>query len=214
MTPDDIYKRFIGCSVDLDGYPRSNPFQCWDFMAVIFSALGIPVNTYCAITGYVCDIWRLKDQYGYRQYFDYIYRKEDLQDGDIVFWDKGSSHALSHVCMYYHGMELGQNQPERCVTLKNTVWDIIGALRPKQWTQYEKGYAECYDPDISGQYKVIINLHLRTGGDQGYHSICVMPSGAYVQNYGYYHRNKDGKIWLYVCYGELTGFACMDYLSL
>lgn len=215
MTPDDIYHRYIGMSVDVDNYPISNPFQCYDFMKVCFSALDIDVNTYCAITGFVCDLWRLRDQYGYKRYFDYIYKKENLQDGDFVFWDKGSSHPSSHVAMFYKGKELGQNQPERYVTLKSTVFDMMGALRPKNWTQYPKGYAEFFDKDIAGIYRTTYPLNLRTGGGTEYHSICVMPKGEQVHCYGYYHINADdSRIWLYVTYQNLTGFACLNYLSL
>lgn len=214
MTPEDIYNRYIGMSLDFDNFPKSNPFQCWDFMKAVFIALDIPVNTYCALTGYVADLWKLKDQYYYWQYFTYIYGADSLQNGDIVFWDIGSSHPLSHVAMYYNGQELGQNQSRRYVTLEHTTWDILGALRPKAWTKKEKGYAESFDPDIAGKYRTTANLHLRTGGSTDYDSICVMPKGTTVQCYGYYHTEKSGRIWLYVTYANYVGFACMEYLTL
>ena len=70
---------------------------------------------------------------------DYIYNANELINGDWVFWDKGSSHPSGHVAMYYDGKELGQNQPYNYVTEKSTIWDIMGALRPKFWVQPKKG---------------------------------------------------------------------------
>lgn len=214
MTPREFRDAVLGKRFDVDNFPPSNPYQCFDLFAYCLMVLNIPVDTYCAITGYVSDLWKLRDQYGYYQYFDYIYDAKQLINGDWCFWERGnSSHPSGHVCMFYDGKALGQNQPYNYVTEKNTTWDIMGALRPKFWKQPKKGYAECFDADIAGTYKCMYPLHLRTGGDITYPSLCVMNKGERVQCYGYYHVEKN-RIWLYVTYKNMTGFACMDYLSL
>lgn len=135
MSPEQWRAETIGKAIDVDGYPSGNPYQCWDYFAYFVKVFGLNVSTYCAITGYVCDLWRLKDKYGYYKYFDYIQPGETLQTGDWCFWDKGSqsSHNYSHVAMYYKGQELGQNQGAPYVTEKSTTWDIMGALRLKAW---------------------------------------------------------------------------------
>lgn len=214
MTPKEFRDKVIGKKIDVDNYPKSNPYQCYDLYAYCNRLLGISVNTYCAITGYVCDLWRLKDQYGYSAYFDYIYNVSELVNGDWCFWDKGSSHPLSHVAMFYNNIELGQNQGSPWVTEKRTTWDIMGALRPKFWKAPEQGYAEYYDPDIAGVYSCKAPLNLRTGGGIEYPSIEVMKKGDKVNCYGYYHKDSKGEYWLYVTHGTAVGFANIRYLTL
>lgn len=213
MTPREFRDAVLGKRFDVDNFPPSNPYQCFDLFAYCLMILNIPVDTYCAITGYISDLWKLRDQYGYYQYFDYIYDAKQLINGDWCFWDRGnSSHPSGHVCMYYDGKALGQNQPYNYVTEKNTTWDIMGALRPKFWEQPKKGYAEKYDFDMAGTYVCAYPLHLRTGGHITYPSLCVMNKGEKVQCYGYYH-DENGRLWLYVTYKNMVGFACMDYLK-
>lgn len=213
MTPREFRDVVLGKRFDVDNFPPSNPYQCFDLFSYCLIVLGIPVDTYCAITGYVSDLWKLRDQYGYYQYFDYIYDAKQLINGDWCFWDRGnSSHPSGHVCMYYDGKALGQNQPYPYVTEKNTTWDIMGALRPKFWAQPKKGYAEKYDFNMAGTYTCAYPLHLRTGGHITYPSLCVMNKGDKVQCYGYYH-DENKRLWLYVTYKNMVGFACMDYLK-
>lgn len=212
MTPQEFRDKTIGKRYDFDNFPGYNPYQCIDYFNKGIIDLKIPVSILCAITGYVCDLWRLKDQYSYGQYFHYIYEPKELKNGDWCIWDRGSSHALSHIAMYFNGKELGQNQPHPYVTEKETTFDIMGALRPKNWSQPARGYAEGYNKDFAHVYGCGYPLHLRTGGETSYTSLCVMSKDSRVQCWGYYHKDKTGRIWLYVTYGNLTGFACMNYL--
>ena len=130
MTPKEWRDMTIGKAYDIDGaYGK----QCWDYFAYFVEYMKLNVSTYCALTGYVSDLWRLKDKYGYNKVFDYVQPGEALQDGDWCIWDRGSSHNASHIAMYYNGYELGQNQGSPTVTEKKTTWDIMGALRFKPW---------------------------------------------------------------------------------
>ena len=131
MTPKQWRNMTIGKTYDIDGAYGA---QCWDYFAYFVQYMSLNVSTFCALTGYVCDLWRLKDKYGYDKYFDYVQPGDKLQNGDWCFWDKGSSHNASHVAMYYDGQELGQNQGSPTVTQKNTTWDVMGALRLKTWS--------------------------------------------------------------------------------
>lgn len=123
----------IGKSYDRDGCYGP---QCWDYYDEFIYECDIPVQTACILTKYVDDLWYLKDQYGYSQYFDYIYNASDLRDGDWCIWGKGSSHPSGHIAMFYEGKELGQNQGKpnkKYVSEENTKWDILGALRWRGW---------------------------------------------------------------------------------
>lgn len=217
MTPQEFRDLVIGKSFDVDGFPPSNPYQCYDLFKYCNYLLDIPVNTFCAITGYVCDLWRLRYQYGYESYYKFINPGEPLQEGDWCFWDMGSSHPYSHVAMYYHGLELGQNQGvpgKPYVTEEATTWDIMGALRPYAWSEYEKGYAEIFNQEYAGCYRTTAPLNIRTGGAVSYHSMGVIPQGDTVNCYGYAHWDEKKKtIWLYVTWRNVTGFVCSDYLK-
>lgn len=148
MTPQEFKDLTINKTFDVDGAYGA---QCWDYFAWFCQFFKLPVSTYCALTGYVCDLWRLRDKYGYSAYFEYIYDAKDLRPGDWCFWDKGSSHNFSHTAMYMlrngSPVELGQNQGFPYVTEKSTTWDILGALRFKGWGSLKQGAS---DVEING----------------------------------------------------------------
>ena len=101
MTPFEWKSMTIGKSYDSD---KAYGFQCWDYFDAFVKYFKLPVSTYCSLTGYVCDLWRLKDKYGYSKYFDFVTDWKQLHDGDWVVWDKGSaSHNKSHVCIPLKG---------------------------------------------------------------------------------------------------------------
>ena len=142
MTPFEWLHMTLGKSYDQD---KAYGFQCWDYFDAFIKYFKLPVSTYCALTGYVCDLWRLKEQYGYGKYFDFITDPAQLHDGDWCIFDKGSkSHPYSHVCMYFApDVELGQNQGSACVTEKKTTFsDIMGALRFKNWSEIVPGASD------------------------------------------------------------------------
>ena len=147
MTPLQWRDMTIGKQYDIDG--AYGP-QCWDYFAYFVKYFGLPLDTKCSITGYVCDLWRLKDQYGYSTYFEYITDPSRLQIGDWVIWDRGSSHSNSHVAMMTSNggpVELGQNQGYPYVTEKPTTWDMLGAFRFRSWGSISIG---CSDMEING----------------------------------------------------------------
>ena len=146
MTPKQWRDMTIGKTYDID---KAYGAQCWDYFAYFVMYFGLPISTHCSLTGYVCDLWRLRNSYGYSEYFDYITDAAKLEPGDWVIWDQGSSHPYSHVAMYMTGpVELGQNQGSAYVTEKTTVWDMLGAFRFKGWAEIATGAS---DIDINGR---------------------------------------------------------------
>lgn len=142
MTPYEWKNMTIGKSYDQD---KAYGYQCWDYFDAFVKYFKLPVSTYCALTGYVCDLWRLRDQYGYGKYFEFITDWKQLRDGDWVIWDRGSaSHNLSHIAMYFSpNLSLGQNQGSACVTEKPTAFtDMMGGLRFKGWSEISTGASD------------------------------------------------------------------------
>ena len=147
MTPQAWRNQTIGKSFDSDNYPKQNPYQCWDYFDAFMKYFKLDVSTYCSLTGYVCDLWRLREKYGYSKYFDFITNAADLRVGDWAIFDRGSSHPYSHICMVYidrngNPVELGQNQGSPSVTEKVTSWDILGAFRFKGWSRLAEGASD------------------------------------------------------------------------
>ena len=140
MTPKQWRDMTIGKSYNIDGAYGA---QCWDYFAFFIKYFNLPLSTYCSLTGYVCDLWRLRNTYHYSEYFEYIYDAKDLRAGDWVIWDRNSSHVYSHVAMYMDGpVELGQNQGSAYVTEKTTTWDMLGAFRFRNWGEIQPGASD------------------------------------------------------------------------
>lgn len=142
MTPFEWKNMTIGKSYDQD---KAYGYQCWDYFDAFVKYFKLKVSTYCALTGYVCDLWRLKDKYGYDRYFEFITDWKQLRDGDWVIFDRGSvSHNQSHICMYFApNIELGQNQGFPRVTEETTTFsDMMGALRYKGWSEIIEGASD------------------------------------------------------------------------
>ena len=72
-------------------------------------------------------------------------------------------------------------------------------------------YAESFDKAIAGKYRITTDLYLRKAPVNG-DEITVMKEGKIAQNYGYY-TEVDGVKWLYVQYGNMTGFCSSRYLK-
>lgn len=68
------------------------------------------------------------------------------------------------------------------------------------------------DIKLSGTYTTTATLHLRTGAGTTKKSICLMPKGVKVENYGYY-TEVNGVKWLYVSYFGEVGFCSSNWLK-
>lgn len=74
--------------------------------------------------------------------------------------------------------------------------------------------ANSFDANLAGSYVVeTADLKLRAGANTKYDVLASMPKGAKVQCYGYYTKESDGTVWLYVVYNGQTGFASKSYLK-
>ena len=75
--------------------------------------------------------------------------------------------------------------------------------------------ARSKDKSLSGSYTVTGNLYLRDGAGTHKKSICVIPKGTVVKNYGYY-TSFLGVKWLYITFVKdgvtYTGFSSSKFL--
>lgn len=90
---------------------------------------------------------------------------------------------------------------------------IIGNIT--QTTEAKKvSHAQNKDLKVAGKYKTTSNLNLRytPGVITNDNIVCVIPSGAFVQCYGYYTTVNNTK-WYLIVYKDKSGFVSSNYLK-
>lgn len=108
-TYSEIKQELYGRVFDLDGAYGG---QCWDGYAKYCQLLGYPF-AYCTNSGYVKDIYELKESNGMLKNFTLV---RVMQPGDIAVFKESASCPLSHIAIFDHdagggyGWFLGQNQ--------------------------------------------------------------------------------------------------------
>lgn len=130
-------KKYEGKEVDVDYFPKSQPFQCYDLWALFLTENYGVGNVILRPTGYAQDIWENFKGLGLDKYFTKVAGKPEL--GDWAIWNavKGSATPYSHVAMFLSDKGasievLGQNQPSPYVTTARIAKDnLLGYLRPK-----------------------------------------------------------------------------------
>lgn len=146
MTPEQFYAETVGKQIDVDGYPKNQPYQCVDLFRYWGQMNNVPIPA--TPNNYADGYWDSRDALGFSKYFEYITDPALFTTGTWVFWARGSkSHPSSHVAMYmvFDGVayEFGENQGGNAsACLKTTDFsDALGGLRWKGYgMQIEKGF--------------------------------------------------------------------------
>lgn len=74
--------------------------------------------------------------------------------------------------------------------------------------------AESFDEKFAGMYvSKTADLKLRAGANSKYDVLDSIPLGGKVQCYGYYTKESDGTVWLYVIYNGKIGFVSKRFLE-
>ena len=131
-------------------------------------------------------------------------------DGDLWGWQYTSRGRVSGISgnvdldvMYaaYHDQPASRPTPGSGVTVDDSQTD----------------YAQSFDKSYAGAYTTTADLHLRAGAGTAKRSIVVLPKGAKARCYGYYTKQADGTVWLYVVATvggvKYTGFCGKGYLK-
>uniref|UniRef100_UPI00405742BD N-acetylmuramoyl-L-alanine amidase n=1 Tax=Agathobacter sp. TaxID=2021311 RepID=UPI00405742BD len=73
--------------------------------------------------------------------------------------------------------------------------------------------AKSFDERFAGTYvAATADLKLRAGANSKYDVLDSIPKDGKVQCYGYYTKESDGTVWLYVVYNGQVGFVSKSYL--
>lgn len=134
----------LGTHIDEDGFYND---QCWDLWAYFNRTRGLYGFDYSTQPyGYVNGIPLKYNRSGASTYYDYIQPNSNLQTGDWLFWDQGSSCPDSHVALL---LGINEDGMYRCLTqtegegttIKNIQPDIMAAFRLKpanDWSTFCK----------------------------------------------------------------------------
>lgn len=132
-NPQSFFDSTYGKSIDTDNFPQSQKYQCWDLFDYFCREQGVNCSRYCALTGYAGDLYKLRYDYGYDDYFEFFYPK-NAKRGDWYFSDR---HVAMVWDVYTDGrvLLLGQNQGGKgYVNLKTyNLNDALGMMRWKGW---------------------------------------------------------------------------------
>lgn len=114
-------------------------------------------------------------------------------------WDK-------HGKLPFIKYDVKTEQPKKETTKKPTVVKEVNA----------KGSADKIDRKLAGIYTTTGNVHMRDDAGVTKKSLCVIPKGTKVKNYGYY-STSNGVKWLYIQVTidgvRYTGFSSSRYLK-
>lgn len=132
MTAKEFYNKHNGRAVDIDG---TAGVQCVDLFKA-FTKENYGISNYNCTNGYASGLWIYRKSKPYYSKFKEV-SINSLQNGDWVFWAKGSKPCpKSHVAMYYNGKFFGQNQGQKAARLINiSTSGVLGVLRPKMYVK-------------------------------------------------------------------------------
>lgn len=137
---DTLINNNLGKPLDTDGFPPSQPDQCYDVFIEYIRILSGNPNLYFSATqtGYAQDIYNQYDSNALlQQYFTKLPFSANGQRGDVAVWGKSTQTPDSHVAILEadNGTSqriFGQNQPyPYCTERDLTSTGLLGYLRPK-----------------------------------------------------------------------------------
>lgn len=133
----DFKAKYLYKSVDVDGFPTGQPYQCWDLVSGLYFPYIDGFTIHCGQSGYVKDIANQRSSNGILKFCTDIGLQAELKPGDVCIWTNCSETPYSHIAIYDHdnGQDsvyfFGQNQPYTyCNVTRLAVGGIIGVFRP------------------------------------------------------------------------------------
>lgn len=131
----------ISNSYDVDYYPRSQPFQCWDYCALLYFQYGRSLITRPGGNGTAADCWNVSRQANSKSPFISLTGKENIKRGDILVWNSNAYSSTGHIAFAdedYNGTNklncLGQNQGSTNVKITElNLTNFLGIFRNTAW---------------------------------------------------------------------------------
>lgn len=149
----------IGNGYDVDYYPKGQPYQCWDYCALLYFQYGLSLITRPQGNGTAAMCWTVSRQANSKSPFISLTGKENIKRGDILVWDRNAYSSTGHIAFAdedYNGTNnlkcLGQNQGSYNVKVteislsnflgifRNTDWDNTPPPTPTPATEKKKSF--------------------------------------------------------------------------
>lgn len=173
-------------------------------------------------------IWTENDEYIPSPGDAVLYDWQDSGKGDNTGWPDhvGVVIEVNKAGGYFIVMEGNYNNAVKKRKMLINGKNIRGFITPKydpepvkttkKKSVKAKAKAKSFDTNLTGTYKTMARLHLRNDAGKDKTSLCVIPKGTSVQNYGYYTTCNTVK-WLYIQVTidnvTYTGFSSNKYLT-
>lgn len=122
-----------------------------------------------------------------------------LDDNNLDKLAKAEAAAIAE----YFGMKAG-SVPESNVSKPEPVATKVDPAK-----SFNKSYAGMYTVNVAANDY----LSLRAGANTSKALLKKLKRGEKVRCYGYYTREADGTVWLYVAHGDATGYVSRGYLT-
>lgn len=149
MTPEQFYAETLGKVIDYDGAYGA---QCVDAFRYWGKMNNVPIPP--TPNNWADGFWYSRDALGFGKWFVYV-TDGNYRTGDWIIWDRGSrSHPSSHIAMWFHGQEYGENQGGTGgFSLKPTDFsDALGGLRWKGYIMDDKTIEQLAYEVIAGMW--------------------------------------------------------------
>lgn len=163
-TPQDFINSIMSKRIDTDGYPKEQPYQCWDVLNYFWKlVVGRVIRTRPGGNAGIKDCWLVSKDYNAGSEFDLITNPADLRVGDFLITNAGEwghGGVVSAIVTPGKVVKLvGQNQPHPFVTEINyPLTTFLGAFRFKGWNETApapkptKSNEEVADEVIAGKW--------------------------------------------------------------
>lgn len=136
----------ISNQYDVDYYPLRQPFQCWDYCALLYFQYGRVLQTRPGGNGTAADCWNFSRTYNSQPPFTSIEGVSNIKRGDILVWNSNEYSSTGHIAFAdedYRGTNLlnclGQNQGtngQGQIVVKVTelsLTNFLGIFRNTEW---------------------------------------------------------------------------------
>jgi hypothetical protein len=142
IAVDAFVNEWLGRGLDTDGYPPSQPFQCYDvFIQYNREVVGCSAYVSARVTGLAQDMWTDFANTVLPQFYTQIAWNQPGVKGDVAIWGRTPATPDSHITVLLadNGTSqhiFGQNQPQPICTIRDLASaGLLGYLRPKQLTE-------------------------------------------------------------------------------
>lgn len=132
---DDFVRRWDGKYVDVDGFPKSQPYQCTDLFNKFHSELMGGSYVRMRFSGGAKDLWSTDNSNEVNQKYSRVDRGQGGRKGDVAVWDGAMGGGYGHVAIVLsdrgEDLEVLTQNPGATKVSRISKAHLLGYLRPR-----------------------------------------------------------------------------------